>query len=139
MANPLQCIEVDLNYFLTNKMVSSYKVENQEVYENSDYSCNQTNLHTIQRGILYDKCTFYEFPFAKSIATRVYHILILNINDSKLSKICSDNLKGFVSLKQLSIQWCEIKHLPGDLFNSNKINNIDPDIRVPIRYLKHFD
>lgn len=54
-------------------------------------------------------------PTSDTIKKFIPYLTIMNINNSKLSLITSEDLKGFDCLRDLYVMNCEIEHLPVDL------------------------
>jgi Leucine-rich repeat (LRR) protein len=101
-------------------------------------------------AIRFTKCILAEFPSSPILLDLAKNLTYLSVNECNLTKISREDLKGLISLKDLSLGYNSIEQLPKGLFKDtpnlefvsffrNRIKEIDADIVKPLKNLKYFD
>ncbi|CAG9811139.1 unnamed protein product [Chironomus riparius] len=128
------------------------RVTDQEIPENQDckisgqHESGMSNNDVI--SVHFENCTITKVP--QGLIKIFPNLRILDIWNSKLSKICKNDLIDYVNLKKLRCEFNNLEFLTGDLFegferlefisfNNNKLSIIEPCILDGLKNLKYVD
>lgn len=152
MEEKIECLFEEMHIGARNNKIVCGLVNQESIFDkdckfivnNNGYSANACT------GIRFEKCIMFAIPSSESIITLIQNLIVLDISNSKLSKIKSGDLQGFNCLRDLYVINCDIECLPKDLFKftplieivyfqHNLIKYIDEGILDNLLYLKIFN
>ena len=139
----------DIQHFHEKFSVYTCCLYKKEISHGSTFSGQHLADHTDDdvRGVALSHCNFSGFP--RDLLESFPNLDHISINGG-LTEITKTDLAGYVNLKFLDLQGCELTRLPSDLFDKtpnleviyfshNKISSIGENLLEPLEKIKYVD